>query len=150
VTTVPAVIDALLAGLRARPALADLVFGYGVPVENFAGRRMLTIGGQDDPTAEGTSEPVASPNRYSEDYSLRLYASSSSGMDTQRAATEAAFAIKAEVHAFLSADPSLGFLVGQGALVAGGWLLQQWHPGLTTTDPFWAEVAFDVRVRARV
>jgi hypothetical protein len=150
VTTVPAVIDALLTGLRVRPALADAVISDGVPLENFAGRRMLTIGGQADPTATGTQEAHAMPGRDREDYVLRLYASSSAGMDTQKAARGAAYGVVAEVATFLRADPSLGFLVGEGVQMGYAWSLQQWHDGFTQTDPFWAEVAFDVRVRARI
>ncbi len=151
-TTVPAVIDALLAGLRARPALraVDVVISDGMPVENFAGRRMLTVGGQDAPTVDGTSGWGALGTlRRVEDYTLSLYASADVGSVDQKAARDAAYALVAEVGAFLREDPSLGFLVGEGAEMGSAFTLTQSGPG-TPGEGRWAEVAFDVRVRARI
>jgi hypothetical protein len=152
VTTVPAVIDTLLAGLRTRPALSDVVISDGLPVENYAGRRLLTIGGQEAPTVEGTSEWGAlGLSRRREDYVLRLYASATDGGVDQKAARDAAYAVVSEVGAFLREDPSLGFLVGEGAEMGSAFTLSQTSPDPDRTgEGRWAEVAFDVRVRARI
>ncbi len=150
-STVPAVIDALLTGLRARPALADVLVVDGMPAEDLTGRRLLTIGGQDAPTAEGGQEWGALGNgRRTEDYVIRLYASADVGGVEQKAARDAAFSVVAEVAAFLRADPSLGgLIVGQGVEMGSAFSLTQTGPD-TPGEGRWAEVAFDVRVRARV
>ncbi len=156
--TAPTVIDALLTGLRARPALADVIVSDGMPTEDLVDRRLLTVGGQDAPTAEGGQEWGALGNsRRVEDYVLRLYASAVVGgagrEDTgndQKAARDAAFSVVSEVAAFLRADPSLGgLIVGQGAEMGSSFSLTQTGPD-TPGEGRWAEVAFDVRVRARV
>lgn len=157
-SSVPAVIDALLAGLRARPSLqgSDVVISDGMPTESLVGKRILTVGGKDEPTVEGSqSWGSLGLSQRAEEYTVRMYAATLLGSVDQRAAREIVLDLYEEVAEFVHGDPSLGNLLnGEGAEVSDFRVMGH-HPDLRDDDgnPVggrWAEVAFDVRVRNRI
>jgi hypothetical protein len=156
-SSIPAVVDAVLAMLRARPELAAPVEVWdGFPRRAITDIDLVAVGGKDEPTADGTQDAVTLGNRRrDETYTLRVYCSSSRGTGApgplgadQKVTRDRAFALMAAAEAGLRADPTLGGLV-ISAQVGGRTALQQTDAD-TAPDGSFAEVSFDVSVRARI
>lgn len=149
-STIPAVIDALLALLRARPELA-------APVEVFDGfpRRVIdnldfvAVGGKSEPVADGTQAAAVLGNRRrDETYTVRVYCSSSRGTQDQKVTRDRAFALMAAAEDAIRADPTLGGRV-KSAQVGGRIVLQETDADTAEAGSD-AEVSFDVSVEARI
>jgi hypothetical protein len=150
-STIPAVIDALLAALRARPALQapDVAVVDGYPSRNLSQTRLITIGGQAEPTVTGDQTVTSLGNRRrEEDYAVRVYCSADAGGTDQKGARDRAFGLLAELEETLRDDATLGGIV-RYAEVAGSLTLLQTDES-TAASGRWAEVSVDVRVRNRI
>ena len=148
-SSIPAYIDALLAALRARPALQaeDVLVSDSFPMGDLSEVRLLTVGGQDDPTATGEQASASlGRQRREEDYVLNLYGSALTGDGDQKAVRDQAFGLMAEVEDLLRDDPTLGNTVRE-SYVEGGITLSQQKP---EHGGRWAEVAFTIHVKNRI
>jgi hypothetical protein len=149
-SSIPGVVDAVLAMLRARPELAAPVEVWdGFPRRPITDLDLVAVGGKDEPTADGTQDAVVLGNRRRDErYTLRVYCSSSRGTADQKVTRDRAFALMAAAEDGLRADSTLGGRV-MSAQVGGRIALQQTDAD-TAADGSFAEVSFDVSIRARI
>jgi hypothetical protein len=101
-TTITAMRAALLALLQARPALAGVQLGYGMPTGALQREHMLL--GLVDATQEYRA---LGTTRKFEDYAVTMHIGVMREGTDQQAADERALALMAEVEAVLRADPTV-------------------------------------------
>jgi hypothetical protein len=107
---VPAAVDALLAILRARPALADVEVVDGPPVVNLTALRRIHIGWAPSADAAVTLQQEfagAGARTRDEEFSITCYAEARSGDKDMRAQRDAVFALVAEVEQALRATSEM-------------------------------------------
>lgn len=149
-STIPAAIDALLALVRARPEMASPVQVFdGFPRRPIDNVDFVAIGGKSEPVADGTQVPGSMGNRRrDETYAIRVYCSSSRGTADQKVTRDRVFDLMAAVETAVRQDVSLGGLV-ISAQVGGAVTLFQ-TDAESAADGSFAEVQFDVTIRARI
>jgi hypothetical protein len=149
-SSIPAVIDAVLAMLRGRAELAAPVEVFdGFPRRPIDNMDFVAIGGKAEPVADGTQDAVVLGNRRrDETYTVRVYCSSSRGTADQKVTRDRAFTLMGVVEDALRTDPTLGGRV-MSAQVGGRVALEQTEAETADAGSF-AEVSFDVSVRARI
>ena len=109
-STIPATLDALVAALRARPALVDTVVHDGTPITE-EGTQYVAVGWSDEDTSSvsGRQEPATLGNlRRAETYDINCQACAWDGSTEMKVARDRAFAIFAEVEDALRADGTIG------------------------------------------
>lgn len=149
-STIPAVIDALLTLVRARPEMAAPVQVFdGFPRRPIDDVDFVAIGGKSEPVADGTQEATALGNRRrDETYAVRVYCSSSRGTADQKVTRDRVFELMAAIESAVRSDVSLGGLV-ISAQVGGSVTLFE-TDAETAADGSFAEVSFDITIRARL
>jgi hypothetical protein len=161
-------IDALLASLRAHPELQapEVCISDGLPARDLSFTHLITVGGQDEPTAQGDQEPAQlGAQRREETYTVQVYCSAQVGGHkdaSQKAARDQAFALLRVVEEVLQRDPTMSQQNDGAALVRysdirGGITLAQTGPQIVEElidskrpIPRWAEVAVQITVRNRI
>lgn len=110
-STIPATLDSLIAALRIRPGLANVVVHDGTPISD-EGTPYVAIGYAEGEMAESVSarqEPATLGNlRRSETYDIECQACAWNGSTDMQSARDAAFAIFAEVEDALREDGTIG------------------------------------------
>lgn len=146
-STLPAVVDALLATWRAALEVAALdvdVFDGPLGATTPASNDVLVVGLEPPTTsAEGTQEPHGMGNRLTEHFVIHSRVSSLSGDVDMKPRRDRAYAILAVLNGALKANPTLGGVCNRVFL---GPELQLWQ-GQTPAGAV-AEVSFDVSVQA--
>ncbi|MFZ3569958.1 hypothetical protein ACOKM5_23410 [Streptomyces sp. BH097] len=150
---VGAAVDALLAILRAAPALADAEVIDGPPAVNYTSRRRLYVGwapGADQAAAIEQSFNSAGARTRDENFTITGYAEVRAGDKDMALRRAAVFELLAEVEDALRATdaapeaPTLGGVVLWAHLTAGSLTQDQ------TSDGALAGLAFTVTCRARI
>ena len=158
-------IDALLASLRAHPELQhpDCFVSDGFVGRDLSATHLISVGGQDDATADGSQETAQlGAQRREEAYSVRVYCAAQTGSEDQKFARDQAFALLRIVEEVLQRDPEMkgpngGVPLVRWSEVTGSFTLQQTSPSLVAqlveegrTVGRWAEVAVEVTVVNRI
>ncbi|GLP71041.1 hypothetical protein TUSST3_76610 [Streptomyces sp. TUS-ST3] len=149
---VPAAVDALLAILRARPALADIEIVDGPSAVNLTNRRRLYVGwspGADSAVALQQAFNGAGARTRDETFTIACYAEARAGDKDMKARRDEVFALVGEVETALRASndaptaPTLTGTVLWAHLTAGDLAQVQQEGSL-------AGLAFTVTCQARI
>lgn len=111
-STIPDVIDYLVATLTALPATQGILVSDGFPAAGEEPTDLVVVGGNVTPTADGTQVWAQIGHlRREEDYGVEISISCYRGGTEQKPSRDAAFAILRAFDEQLIADPTLGGLV---------------------------------------
>lgn len=152
-------ITALVLSLQEHPQIADApeaAVSDGYPARDLAATHLITVGGQPEPTADGTQSAAAlGPHRpREEEYRVQVYCSAQVGGTDQALARGQAFALLRVVEEVLQRDPQMargGAPIVRVSQLDGAIVLSQTSgDGETAVKGRWAEVAAQIQVRNRV